>query len=119
VISLLPDQKTWLLQELQRHPLIDGQSPHQWLLWRTKVAEGLSEADAWAFVVRSNNPNTVTTNQAQAQAPVQAQLQPPPAQSAGMVMSSGYQNQDWSQPMSVGGSGSAKPVVFSVTWYTT
>lgn len=85
--------------------MIPGQSPHQWLLWRTKVAEGLTEADAWEFVIRSNShivPAQQTLN------PTQTQPQNQPVHVQPTAMSTNAHT--WSQSNSAGavegGSGS-------------
>lgn len=28
-----------------------GQEPYQWLLWRSKISEGMNEADAWQSIM--------------------------------------------------------------------
>lgn len=48
-------QRIWIQQELIRHPPAPDQEPFSWLLWRSKIAEGMSEKDAWTWVVQESN----------------------------------------------------------------
>lgn len=51
------DQRTWLLEQLRAHPFQPGQTPRQWVLWRSKVAEGMSEMDAYNWVQATDGQN--------------------------------------------------------------
>jgi hypothetical protein len=50
--SQQPDQHAWLEAELHDHPIRAFQSPEDWLYWRIKVGEGMSEEDGWTWVQR-------------------------------------------------------------------
>jgi len=60
VVSYLPfqpnsqshQQRAWLDTELFYHPILPFQTPEDWLLWRTKVSEGMSEEEGWQWVQR-------------------------------------------------------------------
>ena len=45
-------QRAWLETELFNHPIRSFQTPEDWLLWRTKVSEGMSESEGWEWVQR-------------------------------------------------------------------
>ncbi|OCF59729.1 hypothetical protein L486_02401 [Kwoniella mangroviensis CBS 10435] len=63
-----PTQRAWVSNQLHQSPIPPGQSPEDWLLARSMVAEGMTEAEAWAQVHLSrqnqqqNNGNTNHTN---------------------------------------------------------
>ncbi|WVQ64738.1 uncharacterized protein L199_002906 [Kwoniella botswanensis] len=63
-----PTQRAWVSSQLHQSPIPPGQSPEDWLLARSMVAEGMTEAEAWAQVHLSrqnqqqNNGNNNHTN---------------------------------------------------------
>ncbi|OCF40087.1 hypothetical protein I317_06100 [Kwoniella heveanensis CBS 569] len=42
-----PTQRAWVEQQLRISPIAPGQSPEDWLLFRSMIAEGQTEAEAW------------------------------------------------------------------------
>ncbi|WVQ94058.1 hypothetical protein IAU59_001136 [Kwoniella sp. CBS 9459] len=51
-----PTQRAWVEQQLRISPIAPGQSPEDWLLYRSMIAEGQTEAEAWlnAHLFRQN-----------------------------------------------------------------
>lgn len=62
-----------MLAEMIRSPIRNGQTPEAWLLWRSKVSEGMSEVDAWRWVEQESN----IVQQAEVQSQVQVSTQQP------------------------------------------
>jgi hypothetical protein len=57
-------QRDWLYGQLQRHPIRTGQTPTDWVLWRARVSEGMSEMAAWESVVNGASQAHASPSQA-------------------------------------------------------
>ncbi|WRT63641.1 uncharacterized protein IL334_000564 [Kwoniella shivajii] len=64
-----PTQRAWVSNQLRSSPIPPGQSPEDWLLSRSMVAEGMTEAEAWAQVhdLRGTQNQNQDQNQGQSQ----------------------------------------------------
>jgi hypothetical protein len=46
------EQRVWIYQEYIKRPPFQGQSAFSWVLWRSRVAEGVTDEEAWAWAVQ-------------------------------------------------------------------
>ncbi|WWC85735.1 uncharacterized protein L201_000601 [Kwoniella dendrophila CBS 6074] len=75
-----PTQRAWVSDQLRSSPIPNGQSPEDWLLARSMVAEGMTEVEAWSQVhtirgnqQQNNNNNRNNSDFTQPQSQISAQ----------------------------------------------
>ncbi|WVF66445.1 hypothetical protein IAT40_001185 [Kwoniella sp. CBS 6097] len=75
-----PTQRAWVEEQLSISPIRPGQSPEDWLLYRSMIAEGQTEAEAWlnAHLFRQNGDAGAILSQPDFPVP-HHQPTPPPA----------------------------------------